>query len=35
MIDLHCHVLAGIDDGAATIEDSVAGGRGGRGAGGG
>jgi protein-tyrosine phosphatase len=24
MIDLHCHVLAGIDDGAATIEDSVA-----------
>jgi protein-tyrosine phosphatase len=24
MIDLHCHVLAGIDDGPATIEDSVA-----------
>ena len=24
MIDLHCHVLAGIDDGAATVEDSVA-----------
>jgi protein-tyrosine phosphatase len=24
MIDLHCHVLAGIDDGPPTIEDSVA-----------
>lgn len=24
MIDLHCHVLAGIDDGPATIEDSLA-----------
>ena len=24
MIDLHCHVLAGIDDGPATIEESVA-----------
>ena len=24
MIDLHCHVLAGIDDGPATMEDSVA-----------
>jgi protein-tyrosine phosphatase len=24
MIDLHCHVLAGIDDGAVTVEDSVA-----------
>ena len=24
MIDLHCHVLPGIDDGASTIEDSVA-----------
>ena len=24
MIDLHCHVLAGIDDGPATIEGSVA-----------
>jgi protein-tyrosine phosphatase len=24
MIDLHCHVLAGIDDGPATVEDSVA-----------
>ena len=24
MIDLHCHVLPGIDDGPATIEDSLA-----------
>jgi protein-tyrosine phosphatase len=24
VIDLHCHVLPGIDDGAATIEDSLA-----------
>lgn len=24
MIDLHCHILPGIDDGAADIEDSVA-----------
>ncbi|MCD6015950.1 MAG: hypothetical protein K0R88_2034 [Solirubrobacterales bacterium] len=24
MIDLHCHILAGIDDGAVDIEDSVA-----------
>lgn len=24
MIDLHCHILPGLDDGAATIEDSVA-----------
>lgn len=24
MIDLHCHVLPGIDDGPATIEDSIA-----------
>ena len=24
MIDLHCHILPGIDDGAASIEDSVA-----------
>lgn len=24
MIDLHCHVLPGVDDGPATIEDSVA-----------
>lgn len=24
MIDLHCHILPGIDDGPATIEDSVA-----------
>src|SRR5271157_4074553 len=24
VIDLHCHVLPGIDDGPATIEDSVA-----------
>ena len=23
MIDLHCHILPGIDDGAATIEDSI------------
>src|SRR5579859_5096622 len=24
MVDLHCHILAGIDDGAQTIEDSLA-----------
>jgi protein-tyrosine phosphatase len=24
MIDLHCHILPGVDDGARTIEDSVA-----------
>src|SRR5262245_16519543 len=24
MIDLHCHVLPGVDDGPATIEESVA-----------
>jgi protein-tyrosine phosphatase len=24
VIDLHCHVLAGIDDGPATLEDSLA-----------
>jgi protein-tyrosine phosphatase len=24
MVDLHCHILPGIDDGAQTIEDSVA-----------
>lgn len=24
MIDVHCHILPGIDDGAATLEDSVA-----------
>jgi protein-tyrosine phosphatase len=24
VIDLHCHVLAGIDDGAVTVEDSLA-----------
>ena len=24
MIDLHCHILPGIDDGAQTIEDSIA-----------
>ena len=24
MIDLHCHILPGIDDGAATIEESLA-----------
>ena len=24
VIDLHCHVLPGIDDGPATIEDSIA-----------
>src|SRR5258706_12204887 len=23
MIDLHCHILPGVDDGARTIEDSV------------
>jgi protein-tyrosine phosphatase len=23
MIDLHCHILHGIDDGAQTIEDSL------------
>src|SRR5687768_2976288 len=24
MIDLHCHILHGLDDGAATLSDSVA-----------
>jgi len=24
MVDLHCHILPGIDDGAQTIEDSLA-----------
>jgi len=24
MVDLHCHILPGIDDGAATMEESVA-----------
>src|SRR5213596_552798 len=24
MIDLHCHILPGLDDGPATIEESVA-----------
>src|SRR5438132_4460541 len=24
MIDLHCHILPGIDDGAATMEESIA-----------
>lgn len=24
MIDLHCHILPGVDDGAATLDDSVA-----------
>jgi len=24
MVDLHCHILAGLDDGAKTIEDSLA-----------
>ena len=23
MIDIHCHILPGIDDGAKTIEDSL------------
>lgn len=23
MIDLHCHILPGIDDGAQTMEDSL------------
>ena len=23
MIDIHCHILPGIDDGAKTIEDSI------------
>jgi protein-tyrosine phosphatase len=24
MIDLHCHILPGLDDGAQTLEDSLA-----------
>ena len=24
MIDLHCHILPGIDDGAETLDDSIA-----------
>lgn len=24
MIDLHCHILPGVDDGARSLEDSVA-----------
>ena len=24
MIDMHCHILPGIDDGAKTVEDSMA-----------
>ncbi|MDG0963225.1 tyrosine protein phosphatase, partial [Bacillus paranthracis] len=24
MIDLHCHILSGIDDGAQTVTDSLA-----------
>src|SRR3989449_9207778 len=24
MVDLHCHILPGLDDGAATMEESVA-----------
>jgi protein-tyrosine phosphatase len=24
MIDLHCHILPGLDDGAATLDDAVA-----------
>ena len=27
MIDIHCHILPGIDDGAKTIEDSIANGK--------
>ena len=23
MVDIHCHILPGIDDGAKTIEDSI------------
>jgi protein-tyrosine phosphatase len=23
MIDIHCHILSGIDDGAKTVEDSI------------
>jgi len=24
MVDLHCHILPGLDDGAKTIEDALA-----------
>ena len=24
MVDIHCHILFGLDDGAQTIEDSLA-----------
>ena len=24
LVDIHCHILPGIDDGAQTIEDSIA-----------
>ena len=24
MVDLHCHILPGLDDGAETLEDSLA-----------
>ena len=24
MVDIHCHILFGLDDGARTIEDSMA-----------